>query len=68
MPNQSLVEAVVEDAVAVEVEAVVAAEIGVLDVAFETDHERADLVVVAELGAADEAAVVVDGRTSGRRR
>src|SRR5919107_935471 len=36
-----------------------AAEVGVLDVAFETDHEGADLVVVANLGAAHEAAVVI---------
>src|SRR3712207_2606128 len=36
-----------------EVEHALTAEIGVLDVAFETDHEGADLVVVANLGAAE---------------
>ena len=39
--------------------AVRAAQIRPLDVGLETDHERADLVVVADLAAADEAVAVV---------
>jgi hypothetical protein len=40
---------VIKAAVAVHVESALASEIGVLDIAFKTDHERADLVAVVIL-------------------